>query len=259
MEKKDKIKNLKAFKNILTMSSLSIVLALTGCSKEDKSFKDTLDENKNNTYLDEFIKENKSNIIEEVTILEEYIKLSNKFNESKIEKMYITSEQLKESTLLKPTEIKELIFQYTEDSKDEETLYQLNVQRKLVDNFIVTEGYRISADLNILILKIKLAESYGLPFEITSQIVDNIKIPSSTEMNYDNSNVELHKDTIKIGKYNILIDNEQQQLLKKIYELQQNMGNNNYEYNQDRNNMITSAINSGEKMIPKNYLLKIRY
>lgn len=227
------------------------VVALTKCSaQEDLPFETVLESAQDNTILDEYLKLKSPDLLDSVSLLEKYIDLSEKLNKKKIEKMYITKEQLAEATLLEPNEVEDLLNSYSKDKKNEELLFKINVQIKLVNKFIIEEGYGISSELSLLTLKAKVAESYRLPTDLTIQIMDLIKVPSQEDYNNFKS--------ITINDEEIVLWWDYMKLIKDIYELQHNIGKTDDQYNKDRNEMILNSINSAEKKLTKSYNPKFK-
>lgn len=259
--KGDFIMKRKQLKNMLAMIGLSLVIGTTGCSKsENKNFAETLEENQDNTCLDDVIKTIEPNLLEKVTMLEQYIDLSNELSKYDIPKMYITEDILNESELLDIIDIKQLYDEYEKDGGTEnkdDLLNKLNIQKKLVNKFILDEGYKISSDLALLTLKSKIADSYGLPTtNLTTELANNITIQPYSE--YYNGNE--FDDTFSIGSKEVLILDDYNEILNQIYDLQMNISNinNNYNYNEDRNIKIKNAIGTSRKMISKNYTLRFK-
>jgi len=250
---------IKKFKKLFTMYVLAIVLSTTGCGKsENKGFAETLEENQDNTCLDEVIKSKQSNLLEQVNKLKEYIDLSNELNNYNIPKMYISEDVLNESKLFSVDEINQLYDDFKQDEMTEnydELLNELNIQVILVNNFIKDEGYKISSGLTLLTLKTKIAESYGLPsINYTVGLVDKFQLPSYKDFNAGENSC----DTFKIGSKEIKILYDYKKMLNDIHELQNCIGRASGGYNKERNEMISNAINSAEKMLPKSYTLKFK-
>lgn len=141
MKNIDKIKRLKKMRNIAIAFGTSAVFGLSGCGKkEDKPFEKTLEAIESSTCLDEVIYRNNNELLNNITKLEKCIKLSNKINKEKIETMYVSDETLKEKQLLESEEIEILLDEYKKDKSNEELLYEVNIQQRLLDNYIVSNG-----------------------------------------------------------------------------------------------------------------------
>lgn len=252
----------RRLKNILAMVGLAVVLSNTGCGKnEDKGFVETLEENKYNTFLDEVIEYSKSDLLEKVTMLEEYIDLSNKLSKYDIPKVDITYDMLYKSELLDAYEIESLYNEYELDGGTEnkdDLLLEVNIQQTLVNKFIRTEGYEISSNLALLVLRTKIAESYGLPTdELTLSLFNNIVFPTYNEYsNIINDSI----DTLTIGERNIKMLRDYKIILRMINDLQVNDSKttSKYYYKKDRNDEISTTINKLEKKLSKDYKLKFK-
>lgn len=259
MKNKEKIMNLKKIRTLAVTLGASAVFGLTGCGKEeDKSFETVLESVEDSTCLDEVLSKNNTELLENITKLENYIKLSNKLNKEKIEKMYITEEQLKNETLLSIEEIENLLLEYNTDKNNEEKLFRLNVQQKLVNKFIVSKGYGYASDLGIWVLKTKIADSYNLNTDISTNIAEIITIPSKTKMNYDESDPGNFNQYIPVGTGEVYLNNDYSNLLSNIYTLQEQLENTDSQYNNDRNDLIENSINNMERILKKEYKLKLK-
>lgn len=259
MKNEGKIQNLKKIRTLAVTFGASAVFGLSGCGKEeDKSFETVLESVEDSTCLDEVLSENDAELLDNITKLENYISLSNKLNKEKIEKMYITSEQLEGETLLSAEEIESLLVEYKANKNNEEILYKINIQQKLMNNFIVSEGYKYTSDLGLWVLKSKIADSYKVNTDISTDIAESITIQSKSKMNYDESDPSNFKQYIEVGTGQVEINNDYKNLLSTIYSLQENLGNKDYSYNKSRNNLIENSINNMERIIQKEYKLKLK-
>ena len=259
MKNKDKIIKLKKIRTLAVTFGASAIFGLTGCRKEeDKSFEEVLESIEDSTCLDEVLSKNDTELLDNITKLEDYIKLSNKLNKEKIEKMYITEEQLKGETLLGIEEIEKLLSEYNEDKTNEEKLFKLNIQQKLVNNFIVSKGYEYTSELGIWVLKSKIADSYKVNTDISTDIAESITILSKSDMRYDLSDPNNFEKYIKVGTGNVKINTDYSNLLSNIYTLQEYSGNTGYLYNGDRNDLLENSINNMERILIKEYKLKLK-
>lgn len=255
MKNKDKIRKLKKVRVLAIALGTSAVFGLSGCGKEeDKSFEKVLESLEDNTCLDEVLSKNDAELLYNITKLEDYLELSNKLNKEKIDKVYIPEEQLKKETLLKVDEIETLLTKYKENKEDEKSLYQLNVQEKLINNFIASEGYKYTSKLGLWLLKSKIADSYKVNTDIATDIAESITIPSKSEMRYDQKYPSDFEQYLPVGTGEVKINNDYSNLLSAIYKLQEN---SNF-YNKTKNESLEYSIKDMKRIMPKKYKLKLK-
>lgn len=89
-------------------------------------------------------------------------------------------------------------------------------------------------------------------------IAESITIPSKGDTNYDEKDPDLFDKYIQVGNGQVSINRDYSSLLSTIYQLQENLGNNGYSYNEERNDLLKDSINDMEKIVSKEYKLKLK-
>ena len=173
----------------------------------------------------------------------------------------ITNQQLKETNLLEPIEIEQLLADYCvmsnyDEKLAKELLSNLKVQQNLINNYIITKGTKITADLLNYTLKIKIAETYGLSDELTFQIANDLVFPSTLD-EYDD------KNGISMGVYRIkLSDKGLENMLKNMYEMYEiyNLEEIQSKINtKDLNKTISNSLNIAKRELPEVYKIEDQY
>ena len=153
MKKNIKLSEFFKFRKVLMMLMLSGVLSLTACGKkEEQAFSETLEEVQEFTCLDDVIKANDDNTLDDVSELEKYLNLSDEMAEMELSNYSISLDVLNESTLLPASDVEKLLEDYSADKNNVELLYDAVVQTHLVNNFILEDGYDICANISLLTL-----------------------------------------------------------------------------------------------------------
>lgn len=244
---------LKKLKLRIELIALLLMLTLSGCgiNKKDKKqgIKDVITTEADNTYFDDFMLDE---FEKELISLEEYLELSNELHKLIGKKYTISDESLKNEQLKSPKEIRELIEKYNNNKKDVDVLKDLKVQASLANIYLKTDGYNILANALLYALKIEIVDAYGFDKDISNQILEQIVVPGFNEMNF--GDVENRKDAINIGDNSVTLSVEFQNILSRIYKLQDDAGKENtrgYNYHKDRNELLEESFDMLEGLIEK--------
>lgn len=242
------------------LSAVGIVSALESSHvEEETSFVEILEENKDNTCLDEILEEEEIDI-ERVDLINKYISLSEKLNTVNLDDVTLNGQEL-----LSPYEISIMMDAYTNingkmSSEDREKLkVELSVQEKLVNSYI-RDSYDFMKDVSLLTSKAKILDSKGLDESSLSDVVIGGR--------QDNFFAKLdYRDQGKLNHINVFTDDKGLGRLVNSIHNMQNSGNssfnaqynsdapteNDYKYNSARNNYISSAIDDVKFVVDLDY------
>lgn len=259
MKKNIKLSEFFKFRKVLMMLMLSGVLSLTACGKkEEQAFSETLEEVQEFTCLDDVIKANDDNILDDVSELEKYLNLSDEMAEMELSNYSISLDVLNESTLLPASNVEKLLEDYSDDKNNVELLYDAVVQTHLVNNFILEDGYDICANISLLTLKAKMADAFEYDVEKSVELANSIKFSSVEETYYNSPYAELFVRNFYVDGYKVHINEKLVDLLDMVYDLQHNTGHTGYDYNKERNRMISNDLNYTKKILSSEQKIKIK-
>lgn len=245
-----------ALTSTMALGAILASIAYLFNKKEKNDIKSIITQEADNTYFDDFMVEE---LEKDLICLEEYIKLSNELNKILGKEYTIEEKYLEDGVLKSPEEISKIISKYDETKKDIDVLKELKIQTGLVNKYLKTDGYDILANALLYAFKIEFIDAYGLDKEISKKILEEIVVPSYEQMNF--GDLEDRKDSIIIGKNPVYYNYRLENVLSKIYTLQDNAGKQNtngYNYNKDRNKLLEDSFDMLKDLIEEQSKIKIK-
>jgi hypothetical protein len=257
------VNNLKInWKSFIFGTSMALVMSTTGCNtfkSNSTSITDAISENVDKTCFDEYLENNKDSakFVDEVTILEQYISLSNTINKLEFERSKV--ENLDEQELMSVKDLKKLIKNYKEgtrlpDIQREELAINLNIQEKLV-NQVIYKDYELIENISLLLVKAKIADALDFSYDK----IDKIVLPDRSDyLSYDGAFMFMLDDNLY--KVDFKRKSDLDNLIVNVYDMQEN-GTYGYkkgateeeqcEYNESRNEIIQEVFDDIRYILEK--------
>lgn len=239
---------------IAILTSFSLLTGISGCKKNGLlntyTFNEIVGQNCDNTNFDEYIN---SRTLDNVEKLEKALYLSEKLhklfkNESNnlnVDNEYLSSLDYVYNEM-----------EYYKRNKDRINLDSkkkwLLVQEKLIDNYLLEDGYDIMETVSMALTKCKIYNAYFGLVDNNYKRISNVIIPSNNNLFDQYIKLELNNKKVVIKN-----NGDISTLIEYLYKMQSRGDRPDLKemsgYNKYRNKLLKDTINQSKKVLSYNY------